>query len=60
MAHEINNPLAGIISSLDLLERLLLSPEENNKKISKYMNIINKCSFRISDIIKGLKIFSER
>ncbi len=56
MAHEINNPLAGIKG---IVEVLLYVEEISDKKIRKYLyDIIDNCN-RIAEIIKKLKGYSK-
>lgn len=57
MAHEINNPLAYILSSLELMRlKQNITPEDLDKTINKIHVHIN----RISRIIKGLTYFSKQ
>lgn len=49
-AHEINNPLTGILGSLDLLELKTDAPPDLKKKLS----IIRRQAFRIKGIIEEL------
>ncbi len=54
IAHEINNPLAIIEGSVDLLTKFLNHPEKLKSKIEA----IKKSTQRISRIVVGLKKFS--
>ncbi len=54
VAHEVNNPLSIIVSSIKLLPNVLTDPEKLSAKLLK----IEKASIRISRIIGGLKKFS--
>lgn len=54
IAHEINNPLAIINGSLDLLIKF----KDNEKKFNEKVESIKKSCSRISKIILGLKKFS--
>lgn len=54
VAHEINNPLAIICSSISLLEKFRDTPE----KFSAKLDAIQRASFRIQRIVRGLKKFS--
>jgi C4-dicarboxylate-specific signal transduction histidine kinase/integral membrane sensor domain MASE1 len=54
MAHEINNPLAIISGSMNLLEKVANDPE----KLSNRIEVIQKSIGRISKIVNGLKKFS--
>ncbi|MEW6376596.1 MAG: ATP-binding protein, partial [Thermodesulfobacteriota bacterium] len=53
VAHEINNPLSGIIGMAEIsLE------EEDASKNRNYLMDILRCSQRISEIVKGLRTYS--
>ncbi len=52
VAHEINNPLSGIIG----MAEILLEEESNENK--DYVRDIMNCAQRISEIVKGLKSYS--
>ena len=54
IAHEINNPLAIILGSLDHLIKFANNPQKLNTKIEA----IKKSSARIAKIVNGLKKFS--
>ena len=54
IAHEINNPLAIIKSSVGLLSKFVNNPEKMASKI----NMIQKSVERISKIVSGLRKFS--
>lgn len=56
VAHEINNPLAGISNALYLLKSGKLSPEKQASIIDKISENIN----RISSIIDSLRIYSHQ
>ena len=53
VAHEINNPLSGIIG----MAEIALEEEDPSKKRGYLMDIIN-CSERISEIVRGLRSYS--
>ena len=53
VAHEINNPLSGIIG----MAEVALEEEDPSKKRSYLTDIIH-CSERISEIVRGLKSYS--
>jgi PAS domain S-box-containing protein len=53
VAHEINNPLSGIIG----MAEIALEEEDPSKKRSYLTDIIH-CSERISEIVRGLKSYS--
>jgi PAS domain S-box-containing protein len=54
IAHEINNPLAIITSSIGLLSKFADNPE----KLSSKIGTINKSCDRIARIVSGLRKFS--
>ncbi len=54
VAHEINNPLAIIAGNLSLLTRF----KDNPKKFAAKLAAMQKATFRIDKIVKGLKKFS--
>jgi PAS domain S-box-containing protein len=53
VAHEINNPLSGIIG----MAEIALEEEDPSKKIS-YLTDILECGQRINEIVKGLRSYS--
>jgi PAS domain S-box-containing protein len=53
MAHEINNPLSGIIGMAEIALE-----EEDPSKQRSYLTDIIHCSERISEIVRGLKSYS--
>jgi signal transduction histidine kinase len=53
MAHEINNPLSGIIGMAEIALE-----EEDLSKQRSYLTDIIHCSERISEIVRGLKSYS--
>jgi len=55
IAHEINNPLAGIVGLSDLLLQQPLSPETR-----EYVALINESATRGAAILKGLLTFSRQ
>jgi len=52
IAHEINNPLSGIIGMAEL------ALEEDTLKSKDYLNEILTCGKRISEIVNGLRSYS--
>ena len=53
VAHEINNPLSGIIGMTEIA-----MDEENLSEIKSYLKDIFNCGERISEIVKGLRSYS--
>jgi len=53
VAHEINNPLAGIIGMAEAAQE-----EGNILLIRNYLEDILNCSYRISEIVNGLRAYS--
>jgi two-component system NtrC family sensor kinase len=63
VAHEINNPLFGILTYAKLILRELDTESERDAAISKvreYVSIIQNESSRCGEIVKGLLDFSRR
>jgi len=61
VAHEINNPLAGILTYAKLVSRMLQNPElteGSQQKILKHLDMIQSESTRCGNIVKGLLNFS--
>jgi C4-dicarboxylate-specific signal transduction histidine kinase len=58
MAHEINNPLAIIISATSLIERNLQEPEINKLKLLEHTGRIKNTVNRIAKLITSLRNFS--
>ncbi|MFW6277611.1 MAG: sensor histidine kinase, partial [Prolixibacteraceae bacterium] len=63
VAHEINNPLSGILTYTKLickqLNRIDL-PGESKESMLKYLNVVEKETKRCGDIVKGLLDFSRK
>jgi PAS domain S-box-containing protein len=53
VAHEINNPLSGVIGMAEVAME-----EENLSEIKSYLKDIFNCGERISEIVKGLRSYS--
>jgi two-component system NtrC family sensor kinase len=63
VAHEVNNPLFGILTSARLAERALASldvPEEARKKIADKLAVIERESQRCGELVKNLLTFSRQ
>lgn len=63
VAHELNNPLAGILTYAKLIARELeadrLTPEER-RELEGYLKVIQKESSRCGDIVRNLLLFARR
>jgi PAS domain S-box-containing protein len=63
VAHEINNPLAGILNYARLMQRILgrgaLAGEQQDK-FQRYLNLVESETDRCSQIISSLLTFSRR
>ncbi len=63
VAHELNNPLAGILTYARLVERELGRGEVNaaeREELARYLNLIQKESGRCGQIVKNLLLFARR
>jgi len=63
VAHEINNPLSGILIYTKLLQKQLSNPELFNSKretMLKHLKLIENETKRCGDIVKGLLDFSRK
>lgn len=63
IAHEINNPLAGVLNYVRLMIKLLKRNRMSQdvlKDISEYLNIIESEIARCGDIVKDLLAFARR
>jgi len=60
VAHELNNPLAGILTYSKLISKKLSEKQENgeNAKFIEYLDLIASESSRCGKIVKDLLIFS--
>lgn len=56
VAHELNNPLSGIMSFAELAQRPGLEPQ----KAARYLTLISECAVRCRDIILNLRDFSRK
>jgi DNA-binding response OmpR family regulator len=56
--HEINQPLTVILSGIDMLKMEFQRQGVEDKKLQHYLNIIEKSSIRIADILKRLREIS--
>ena len=63
VAHEINNPLSGILVYTKLIQKHLNAPEFNHSRkdsILKHLKLIETETKRCGDIVKGLLDFSRK
>jgi len=63
VAHEINNPLSGILTYTKLVQKQLnkILPKNTTKEpVLNYLNVIEKETKRCGDIVKGLLEFSRK
>ena len=64
VAHEINNPLSGILTYAKLCLKIIqnpvsLSPEQNNSVV-QFLSVIRDEAIRCGDIVKNLLIFAKK
>ena len=63
VAHEINNPLSGVLTYTKLVHKLLKRPvvdQTSRESMLKYLTIIESETKRCGDIVKGLLDFSRK
>ena len=63
VAHEINNPLSGILIYTKLVHKLLSNPdftEDKKELMLKHLKLIENETKRCGDIVKGLLDFSKK
>ncbi|MBC8375980.1 MAG: HAMP domain-containing protein [FCB group bacterium] len=61
VAHEINNPLAGVLTYAKLVSRILQNPElteEKREAVLRHLEMIQSETTRCGNIVKGLLNFS--
>lgn len=56
VAHEINNPLHGILSFVQLAQK----PGVQEEKLRRYHEVIRECALRCRDIVQSLRDFSRK
>jgi two-component system NtrC family sensor kinase len=56
VAHEINNPLHGILSFVQLAQK----PEVPKEKMTRYLEVIRECAVRCRDIVQSMRDFARR
>lgn len=61
VAHELNNPLEGILTYSKLVTKKLKNDKnaESHDKIIKYLNLISEETYRCGNIVKDLLLFSK-
>lgn len=62
VAHELNNPLEGILTYSKLISKKLKEKKENeiNPKVIEFLDLISDEAFRCGKIVKDLLLFSHR
>jgi two-component system NtrC family sensor kinase len=63
VAHELNNPLAGILVYAKLIQRELGSrqvPSEQPDEVLRYLDVIGRESARCGDIVRNLLLFARQ
>jgi two-component system, NtrC family, sensor kinase len=63
VAHEINNPLTGVLTYTKLIQKILnkqLKESQNKESIIKYLGIVEDETKRCGEIVKGLLDFSRK
>lgn len=63
VAHELNNPLAGVITYAKLIHKNISKPEitkEKKEQMLKYLNVIVNETKRCGEIVQGLLDFSRQ
>ena len=63
VAHEINNPISGVLNLSTLLERLMANgtfPPGREAEFRKYLNLISAETARVGRIVSDLLAFSRR
>lgn len=57
LAHEISSPLTSIVGNADHLLKLTEEPQIDNNTLQEYLKRITTTTFRISEIIQGMRAF---
>ncbi|MBN2542659.1 PAS domain-containing protein [bacterium] len=60
VAHEINNPLNGILTYIKLISKKLGQDDEKNKQFEKYLTIMERETINMGRIVRNLLNFSRR
>ncbi|MEJ2185059.1 MAG: ATP-binding protein [Gemmatimonadota bacterium] len=63
VAHEINNPLSGVLTYARLVERELAEqalPEGVREELERYLHLVQRECSRCGDIVRNLLVFARR
>lgn len=63
VAHELNNPLAGILNYAKLVERTVRESdraEEEKQELTRYLNLVHKEAGRCGGIVRNLLLFARQ
>ena len=64
VAHEINNPLSGILTYSKLCLKIIQNPaslsQEQNSSVVQFLSVIRDEAIRCGDIVKNLLIFAKK
>jgi two-component system NtrC family sensor kinase len=63
VAHELNNPMAGILNYAKLVERTLREgslPDEERAELTRYLGLIQREAARSGDIVRNLLSFARQ
>jgi two-component system NtrC family sensor kinase len=64
VAHEINNPLSGILTYAKLCLKMIQNPaslsQEQNNSVVQFLSVIRDEAIRCGDIVKNLLIFAKK
>jgi len=63
VAHEINNPMQGILTYIKLMLKILTQEKMNSKRVAdfeRYLNLMGSEIERLGDMVKNLLVFSKQ
>ena len=61
VAHEINNPLSGILTYASLCLKIIQNPSSSQEEsVTKYMTVIRDEARRCGEIVKNLLVFAKK
>ncbi|MBM4306279.1 MAG: HAMP domain-containing protein [Deltaproteobacteria bacterium] len=61
VAHEINNPLSGILTYASLCLKIIQNPSSSSgESVTKYMTVIRDEARRCGEIVKNLLVFAKK